>query len=207
MLRFRAPFVIEKLVADRIARSEKIARAQLRELLRYFVLRTRHAPVRIPMWAKRVDEVWHQLALFTREYTAFCERYLGGYVHHNPASDLAPARGERSMSWAEFVAAYREEFGRAPPALWRDDHALSVDDRIRLSHRARRVSLRRDGDRVGLAWRREPLLWTDASAAAALAFVARHEVFYLRELPSLVRGEKVALGRLLLRSGAFGLAV
>lgn len=31
----------------------------------------------------RVDVLWHEFILFTRDYHAFCER-LGGYVHHAP---------------------------------------------------------------------------------------------------------------------------
>lgn len=38
-------------------------------------------PLRPP--SRRVDDLWHQFILFTREYHAFCER-IGGYVHHVP---------------------------------------------------------------------------------------------------------------------------
>jgi hypothetical protein len=31
----------------------------------------------------RVDVLWHEFILFTRDYHAFCNR-LGGYVHHTP---------------------------------------------------------------------------------------------------------------------------
>lgn len=31
-----------------------------------------------------LDEMWHNFALFTRDYAAFCERFLGGFVHHLP---------------------------------------------------------------------------------------------------------------------------
>lgn len=33
---------------------------------------------------KLLDEMWHTFVLFTRDYTAFCERYFGFYVHHIP---------------------------------------------------------------------------------------------------------------------------
>lgn len=42
---------------------------------------TSTVPLRPP--SVRVDELWHEFILFTREYHAFCKR-LGGYVHHTP---------------------------------------------------------------------------------------------------------------------------
>lgn len=30
------------------------------------------------------DEAWHAHILHTREYAAFCSKYLGGFRHHNP---------------------------------------------------------------------------------------------------------------------------
>ena len=35
-----------------------------------------------------VDVAWHEMILQTREYTAFCERAFGGYLHHSPDSTL-----------------------------------------------------------------------------------------------------------------------
>lgn len=31
-----------------------------------------------------MDEMWHNFALFTKEYSLFCETFLGGYIHHLP---------------------------------------------------------------------------------------------------------------------------
>jgi hypothetical protein len=33
---------------------------------------------------KPVDEYWHQFVMFTQEYEAFCAKFNGGFVHHNP---------------------------------------------------------------------------------------------------------------------------
>ena len=33
---------------------------------------------------KLIDEMWHTFILFTRDYVAYCERYFGRYLHHNP---------------------------------------------------------------------------------------------------------------------------
>ena len=47
---------------------------------------TSRRPLRPP--SRRVDDLWHEFILFTRDYHAFCER-IGGYVHHVPE---VPAR-------------------------------------------------------------------------------------------------------------------
>ncbi|MCW2964401.1 MAG: hypothetical protein JWO17_1653 [Actinomycetia bacterium] len=39
----------------------------------------------------RVDVLWHEFILFTRDYHAFCGR-LGGYVHHAPEVAAQPSQ-------------------------------------------------------------------------------------------------------------------
>jgi len=33
-----------------------------------------------------LDEMWHQFILCTESYMEFCDRFLGGYIHHQPLS-------------------------------------------------------------------------------------------------------------------------
>jgi hypothetical protein len=42
---------------------------------------TSREPMRPP--SRRVDDLWHEFILYTRDYHTFCER-IGGYVHHVP---------------------------------------------------------------------------------------------------------------------------
>lgn len=35
---------------------------------------------------RMLDEMWHTFVLFTREYTDYCERLYGMYVHHAPTT-------------------------------------------------------------------------------------------------------------------------
>lgn len=53
-----------------------------------------------------VDEMWHTFVLFTRDYTGFCDQYLGGYVHHEPTTseEKARAQAERERDPSEFRA-------------------------------------------------------------------------------------------------------
>ncbi len=34
-----------------------------------------------------IDEMWHNFVLFTTEYTDFCKRYFGYYIHHAPTTE------------------------------------------------------------------------------------------------------------------------
>ncbi len=40
------------------------------------------------MPSKAVDEAWHEMILMTREYSWFCQRAFGHYLHHSPDSIL-----------------------------------------------------------------------------------------------------------------------
>ena len=42
----------------------------------------------IGMPSKAVDEAWHEMILMTRDYTEFCDRAFGRYLHHTPDSVL-----------------------------------------------------------------------------------------------------------------------
>ncbi|HEY6892299.1 MAG TPA: hypothetical protein VI300_31125, partial [Solirubrobacter sp.] len=42
----------------------------------------------IGMPSHAVDDAWHEMILMTRQYTYFCERAFGRYLHHTPDSAL-----------------------------------------------------------------------------------------------------------------------
>ena len=46
----------------------------------------------IGMPSKIVDVAWHEFILRTREYTNFCERAFGAYLHHTPDSTMNDLR-------------------------------------------------------------------------------------------------------------------
>lgn len=46
---------------------------------------------------KLVDEVWHSFVLHTPEYTDFCDRVLGGYLHHVVATPRATGDEMREL--------------------------------------------------------------------------------------------------------------
>lgn len=38
----------------------------------------------VPMYSREVDEIWHEMLMFTREYEAFSQKLLGSTLHHAP---------------------------------------------------------------------------------------------------------------------------
>lgn len=60
-----------------------------------------------------IDEMWHTFILFTREYSAFCERNFGRYIHHAPTTYLEKqqARANPRRARAELRTAKRRMMG------------------------------------------------------------------------------------------------
>jgi hypothetical protein len=56
----------------------------------------------VPMSATigMIDEMWHNFALFTVEYAAYCDSVYGRFLHHAPTSHGAPPTPEQMV--AEF---------------------------------------------------------------------------------------------------------
>ncbi|AWP27213.1 hypothetical protein [Paenibacillus sp. Cedars] len=77
------------------------------ELKRFFILCA--VLDRVPMFSKDVDEVWHEMLMYTYEYQQFSERFLGRMLHHAPntGSEHVPIPNERA--WFDTV--YVQLFG------------------------------------------------------------------------------------------------
>ncbi|MDF2661601.1 MAG: hypothetical protein K0Q94_4392 [Paenibacillus sp.] len=69
------------------------------ELKRYLLM---NAVLRgVPMFSREVDDIWHEMLMFTREYETFCNSWYGRTVHHAPHGEAAPMPGERA--WFDWV--------------------------------------------------------------------------------------------------------
>jgi len=61
---------------------------RLLDLKRYFILTS--LLKESPMFSDKVDELWHQMLMFTREYDEFSKNYLGTILHHSPNVIVEP---------------------------------------------------------------------------------------------------------------------
>jgi hypothetical protein len=91
-LTYEAPFLVEKLLKDHVVDSADEAQALFDEVKRYIVLVRSDDTTPWKMYSLRVDEVWHQFVLFTREYIEVCLRFFGAYIQHNPSNAPEPWR-------------------------------------------------------------------------------------------------------------------
>ena len=197
-LHHEAPYLIEKMLKERVVESPEQADALFTEVKRYLILNQVDRSKSWKMFSLHVDEAWHQFVLFTVEYMAFCGEYFGHYVHHAPsnAPDPGPEFGERAptATFAEFGERYREVFGLELPGIWHDATCVAPNRRV-LNDRVGQFELSSADGMVDLIAHNGRVLFSvNDIALHALRFVTSTGAFYVRELPGeLADDEKVAL--------------
>ncbi|MBD8068715.1 hypothetical protein [Bacillus sp. PS06] len=67
----------------------------LLEMKRYFVMNSLLRSV--PMFSARVDDIWHEMLMFTRDYEKFSKEFYGETLHHIPNMESTPIPGERAF--------------------------------------------------------------------------------------------------------------
>ncbi|WP_338752775.1 hypothetical protein [Bacillus sp. FJAT-52991] len=68
---------------------------RLFELKRYFILAKILKTV--PMFSEEVDEVWHEMLMFTKDYETFSNKFYGNFLHHTPNMEVVPIPNERAL--------------------------------------------------------------------------------------------------------------
>jgi hypothetical protein len=66
-----------------------------------------------------IDSMWHTFLLFTKDYSEFCNRYLGRFINHEPFEVPSPE------SYLTTRARAREMFGGLDERLWPVEAKLS----------------------------------------------------------------------------------
>jgi hypothetical protein len=194
-LAFEAPFLIEKLVKDHVVESADEARTLFREVKRYLVLTIVDPGVVWAMYSLRVDQIWHQFILFTRQYIYYCRQNFDKYIQHAPSTAPVPEGAAKltPSTFGMFADRYLELFGEPLPELWYDEKNVTLERRI-VNSRAGTFGLRDDDDMVELLnGKGEPVFAVDRVARTALEFVAGIGTFFVRELPELPDEQKIAL--------------
>lgn len=189
LLAFEAPYLTKKLLRLGVADSEAQAAELFAEVKKYLALIARDPEAELPMFSTRIDQVWHEFVLFTREYAEFCVRHAGRFLHHAPleAAPAASAARRPPLTFEEFQRAYEACFGALSP-LWLDELALTPGTRLGWSSWDTPLVTAREEGHALLLRRQDPpqvLCKVSARAMAALAFIAEHRFFLVRELPGL----------------------
>lgn len=63
----------------------------------------------VPMFSTDVDEVWHQMLMFTRSYQTFCENFAGRMIHHEPNVDGVDPEDARFTFDVMYHLLFKEE--------------------------------------------------------------------------------------------------
>jgi len=84
------------------------------ELKRFFLMNS--ILHQVPMFSNAVDDVWHEMLMFTRDYEKFGDRFVGYTIHHSPHTEPRPMPNERA--WFDWV--YAQLFTGTPygARLW-----------------------------------------------------------------------------------------
>lgn len=90
-----------------------------------------------------IDSMWHTFLLFSEDYTNFCEKYFGFFVHHYPkthketlkwreriAKDPEGARLERRESLKKVYGYLYDELGPETLLKWCEDFPTRFQDLI-----------------------------------------------------------------------------
>jgi hypothetical protein len=84
------------------------------ELKRFFLMNL--ILKRTPMFSSEIDEVWHEMLMFTREYQRFGDQFAGGVIHHSPEREPKQMPGERA--WFDWVYAHLFAFAPTSARCW-----------------------------------------------------------------------------------------
>ncbi|SDE51511.1 hypothetical protein SAMN02799630_05584 [Paenibacillus sp. UNCCL117] len=93
----------ERVKAEHPAMSDAEFNWKFLELKRYFLMT---AVLRdVPMFSAPVDDIWHEMLMFTREYTRFGEAFVGSTIHHAPHTGEAAEPDPGGRAWFDWVYA------------------------------------------------------------------------------------------------------
>lgn len=128
--------LFDKLRKQRPELSIKDCQLVSHALRQYFLTYLKSGCRFVSMPSQVVDDLWHELILYTRAYEVFCRKAFGRFLHHTPAVVLGSARdsnaGLRRCWW--FACLEENINPRKPtrlPLLFALDAKLKIADGFR----------------------------------------------------------------------------
>lgn len=138
---YRFPaFLAERLKAKHPALSPRDVDRVFRALRQYF-LACLHAKatsrnLALGMPSRVVDDLWHEFMLASRDYTAFCKRAFGGYLHHTPDTNMKSPMTDALANTLQALRGSQRRLGAGRdtealvagiPLLFAIDSALAIE--------------------------------------------------------------------------------
>jgi hypothetical protein len=108
----QTPLLLDKIRCNTALDTEGKIIAGLTETLRFLYLCSISSKSLTP--SQLIDEVWHELILFTRTYHSFCLNKLGKFVHHQPSSSQTNVINQ----YKQTLRLYKTYFGSPNTHYW-----------------------------------------------------------------------------------------
>ena len=112
---YQAPCLYEKLLQENQIASPDDYNHRFTEFKKYVALLfISQEP--LGMISPKIDTLWHQFILFTRQYHEFGQQFYGRYIHHEPTTSLTPLNPKSNGT---FEAWYHKVYGCLPD-VWNE---------------------------------------------------------------------------------------
>lgn len=86
------------------------------EMKRYFLL---NAVIKdVPMFSAKVDEVWHEMIMFTVDYERFTDRFFNRFLHHQPNVETIPSPQPNKRAFFDWMYAHLFDITGNSRLLW-----------------------------------------------------------------------------------------
>ncbi|MGV4966194.1 hypothetical protein ACVB78_11085, partial [Priestia aryabhattai] len=86
------------------------------EMKRYFLL---NAVIKdVPMFSAKVDEVWHEMIMFTVDYERFTDLFFSRFLHHQPNVDTTPSPQPDKRAFFDWMYAHLFDITGNSRLLW-----------------------------------------------------------------------------------------
>lgn len=142
----------------------------------------------VPMYSREIDEIWHEMLMFTKDYDHFCQQYLKTPFHHTPK---LPGSGFDQQEKARFDWYYVTLFQPTPYShqIWGSFFEYPLDRKMLDRFRERSTS-----DLLTHYFHQQvaeevPVVQTSAS------FLVDHLQTQIQQLDKYVKKKGVALGK------------
>ena len=118
--------------------SQSEANLVLKGLREYFHVCNIAGKRMVSMPSQAVDVAWHEFILFTKQYSQFCNKALGRFLHHTPAEAMrSPTDAQTGIKTAWRVSCCREgilpKSAHRLPLLFAMDAKLAIPDGFKYS--------------------------------------------------------------------------
>ncbi len=111
---YQAPWLCERLIKKGEVKDETEYNALFGEFKKYVALLT-ISQQSLGMVSTKVDNLWHEFILFTREYMDFCQQFYGKYIHHRPYTSFHKADPNADTLFYDW---YHRVYGHLP-TVWK----------------------------------------------------------------------------------------